>query len=197
MWPNRSATVQQAKADLRRRMLALRAAMTPDERVRQNRAITQRVLAHKGFTQAQTVFCYCSCADEIDTYGILHAVLAAGKILCLPRTHGKGIMEAYAVSDLDSLQRSKYGILEPSLYCPLADPLQIDLCVIPCLAADVHGYRLGYGGGYYDRYLVRTKGVRMVLCAASRLTASVPCDAHDIPCDFIVTEEQVVGIDEA
>lgn len=178
-------------------MLAERAAVPEHVRDAQNRAITTRVLAEPAFQNAKTVFCYCSCGAEIDTYGILYAALAGGKTLCLPRTLGGGIMQAHAVHSLDGLHKSKFGILEPGEDCAPVDPAQIDLCIIPCLAADFSGRRLGYGGGYYDRYLPQTHAVLMVLCAQARLFAQLPAQPHDIPCDIILTEGQVIRPHEA
>lgn len=199
MLPNPFATMLLTtdKAELRRQMLTARAAVPKDMRKAQSREIAARVFAERSFQDAKTVFCYCSYGDEIDTYDILHAALAAGKTVCLPRTLGGGQMQARAVRSLDALQMSKYGILEPGEDCALVDPAQLDLCIIPCLAADVTGRRLGYGGGYYDRYLPQTPAVRMVLCAGARLFAQIPAQEHDIACNMILTEGQVVRLHEA
>ena len=175
-------------------MMAARAALPESVRQTQGRLIAARVLAEPGFKRAKTVLCYCSFDDEIDTYEILHTALAAGKTLCLPRTLGGGRMEARTVHTLDVLKRTKFGILEPGEDCALVDPAQLDLCIVPCLAADLSGRRLGYGAGYYDRYLSETRAFRMLLCAEARLFSSIPTEPHDMACDMIVTEERVVRL---
>lgn len=186
----------QNKQELRQQMRQSRQSIPVGERAAQNAAIARRVLAEPAFQQAQTVFCYCSTAEEIDTYPILRQALAQGKCLCLPRTLGQGRMEARQITALTELVPASYGILEPGCECPVISPEQIDLCIIPCLAADCRGYRLGYGGGYYDRFLPRTHAVRLLLCAQARLFPRLPSQEHDIACDIILTESQVIRLHE-
>ena len=187
---------QQNKAALRRQMKAQRAAVPLGRRSAQSAAIAGQLFALPVFQAARTVFCYCSAGDEIDTYPILRTALACGKRLCLPRTLEQGRMQALQVDTLDRLERTARGILEPAPDSPLVPPGQIDLSILPCLAADRQGVRLGYGGGYYDRFLPDCSGVRLALCADARLFARLPSQAHDVLCDIIVTESQVIYIHE-
>lgn len=180
------------KTEFRNRMKRERAALSLSARAAQNRAITKRVLAESAYQNAQEVFCYCSTGDEIDTYTILRDVLMRGKTLCLPRTYGHGMMQAHAVSGFAQLRPGKYGILEPDDNCPIVPPQELDLCIVPCLAADEAGNRLGYGGGYYDRYLPQTSAARMLLCAQARLFRKIPIGEHDASCDILITESQVI-----
>ena len=186
----------QNKHQLRQQMKRLRQNLSSAERKAQNHAIAQRVLSDPAFLQAKTVFCYCSTAQEIDTYPILQAALSQKKQLCLPRTLPLGQMEARQIFHLEQLQPASYGILEPGCDSPLIAPEEIDLCIIPCLAADLNGHRLGYGGGYYDRFLPRTHATHMVLCAQARLFSQIPSQEHDITCDIILTESQVIRFHE-
>lgn len=102
-------------------------------------------------------------------------------------------MTAYAISDLYQLQPGAYGIPEPPADLPIIPPEQIDLCLAPCLAADRNGFRLGYGGGYYDRFFARMSGVRAALCAADRLLEEpLPQEPTDLPCHLIFTETEVL-----
>lgn len=184
------------KTELRSQMKRQRAGLTPAQRQQQNAAIAARVLAEPAFVRAKTVFCYCSTAEEIDTRPILRAALEMGKRLCVPRTKGKGEMDACCIDSLSRLRPAAYGIEEPDAGCPVLPPAQIDLCIIPCLAADRHGFRLGYGGGYYDRFLPQTTALRLVLCAQERLLPRIPSQEHDIACDIILTESQVIRFHE-
>lgn len=184
--------LQNDKAAFRAHMKQERDRLPAEQRAAQGRAISERVLAESVYQNAKTVFCYCSSGSEIDTYGILNDALKQGKRLCLPRTVGRGLMEACRVDDLKQLHAGKYGILEPDESCEIVAPDALDLCIVPCLAADLSGYRLGYGGGYYDRYLPRTEAVRMLLCAQSRIFPHIPVQEHDISCDILITESQVI-----
>lgn len=181
------------KQSLRRFFRAQRAAQSSDARTAQANAIAARVLSHPIYAHAQTIFCYCARAEEIDTHAILQAALQAGKCVCVPRCTGPGIMSAYAILDLQQLLPGAYGILEPPADLPAIAPEQIDLCLAPCLAADRSGYRLGYGGGYYDRFFAKMTGVRAALCAADRLLdAPLPQESTDLPCHVIFTETEVL-----
>lgn len=183
---------QNDKREFRTRMKQMRAAESKTERLMNNQKITERVLHEMIYQQSKTVFCYCSSGDEIDTYAVLLDALAQGKKVCVPKTCGQGIMQARVIECLAQLCPGKYGILEPKADCPIAEPSEIDLCIVPCLAADRRGYRLGYGGGYYDRFLPKTAASKMLLCEQSRVFAEIPAEKHDIPCDILITESQVI-----
>lgn len=183
---------QSDKKEFRSRMKCARAALSASERAAQNQAIAERVLAEPAYRNAKTVFCYCSTGDEIDTYAILRDALAQGKTLCLPVPCGRGVMQAHAISDLAQLRPGKYDILEPDESCPVVPPHELDLCIVPCLAADENGFRMGYGGGFYDRYLPQTSAARMLLCAEARLFPRIPTGEYDVPCDILITESQVI-----
>lgn len=186
-------TISENKAALRRALLEQRARVSATEKAAMGSEITRRVLASEVFRAAETVFTYCSTADEIDTRAILRACLEQGKTLCVPRCEAaRGVMTARRIVSEDALTDGKYGILEPTPDAPVVPPEQIGLCIVPCLAADAAGYRLGYGGGYYDRFLARTRGVSIALCADGRLLPEIPRDAFDIPCDLIYTERRII-----
>lgn len=184
------------KTALRREMKRRRASVSEEERAAQNAAIARQVLSCPVYQRAKTIFCYCSVGEEIDTYPILRNALQTGKRLCLPRTGTGGRMEACAVSALEELTAGRYGIPEPGAGCPPVAPQDIDLCIVPCLAADRRGFRMGYGGGYYDRYLPRTRAVRLLLCAGARVLDAVPTEEYDVPCDILLTESQVICLHE-
>lgn len=180
------------KTRLRKEMLALRAAEIPETRRLRDRAITEAVYALDAYQNAHTVFCYCSTDDEIATDALIAHALAHGKCVCVPRCERPGEMTARQITDRAQLVPGKFGILEPQADRPVISPEQIDFCIVPCLCADLQGFRLGYGGGYYDRFLCQTPAFTAALCAFSRLLRTpLPHEATDIPCDCIVTERQV------
>jgi len=164
------------------------------------------------------VFLYVSTAGEIETQALLAYALTQGKRVCVPRCEPKpaghqpigyqqagrkqagceqvGRMTARRIQSLEELEAGSYGILEPSSDAPLVPPEQIDLVLAPALACDTRGRRLGYGGGYYDRFLCQTSAIRAALCPETRLVETLPCEPYDVPCSLLFTERRVLRIDE-
>ena len=132
--------------------------------------------------QADTVLAFASLPDEPDTHFILQSTLAAGKRLLLPRVVNKTAMEWAEIPVLSALAAGAYGIAEPPGTLPAADltALGRTLALVPCLAADVHGTRLGRGGGYYDRFLAHYKGDKLLLCPAALVLPALEREEWDI-----------------
>lgn len=137
---------------------------------------------------ADMIFCFVGTLQEIDTKPILKEILRDGKRLGVPKCVGKGIMDVYEIRSLDELQPGSYGILEPKEGCPLIKPEEIELALVPCLSCNEDGWRLGYGGGFYDRYLVRTRAKRAVLCRSVLMRDNIPRDELDLQMDAVITE---------
>lgn len=184
------------KNALRQKMHDLRAGLFPEHKKAIDDRIAAHILCSPVFLNASTIFCYCSTEKEISTTYIMQAAFQQNKTVCVPRCSNNGYMQAYKIDSFNQLRHGKFGIMEPINECALVTPELISLCIIPCLAADKNGHRLGYGGGYYDRYLLHTSAVRMVLCAQNRLLKQLPTETHDLKCDLIVTEEQVIWVHE-
>ena len=156
-------------------------------------AICRWVIQSAQYQEARTVFCYVGTEREIDTMALLRDALRDGKTLavplCLPE---KGMMEARRIEGLGDLVSGRYGILAPRLDCPVVAPESFDLAVVPCCTGNARGQRLGYGGGYYDRYLPRTSCPTMLLCRHQREREDIPAEEHDILMDYFVTERGIV-----
>lgn len=131
--------------------------------------------------QAGSVFCFVPLKDEPDTMPLLRAALAQGKRLVVPRVLGGGVMELVELTSLEALRPRAYGIPEPEDGAVLRRLDGGALALIPCLAADRAGRRLGRGGGYYDRFLGQYKGKRLLLCPSDLIWDEVPADDWDIP----------------
>ena len=183
--------MQSAKQALRKNLLTERRKVSPMERHAVDEGVFLHITASDLYQKAQTVFLYCSTAEEIDTSHLMENALQAGKRVCVPLCTGPGIMEARELKDLAQLSPGRFGILEPPADSAPISPEEIDLCIVPCLAADTAGNRLGYGGGYYDRFLARTPAPAAALFAGRRFLRTLPTEPHDQRSDIIVTERQV------
>ena len=148
------------------------------------------LLATELWHRAESVFCFASLPSEPDTKPVLCAALQQGKRLCVPRTGEKGAMDAVILRGLEELSPGRFGILEPQPRGEVVAPDQLDLAVLPCLAAGSDGRRLGKGGGYYDRFLAKFRGKSVVLCAEKLLYGPrcIPMGRLDVKADFVVTE---------
>lgn len=178
------------KAALRAHCLALAKALPPAHNTAAGEAVWQILRADAAYAAAQTVFCYVGTPMEIDTMPLLRGILADGKALCAPFCHARGRMTAKRVEQLADLTPDRFGILSPAAGAPDVPPAEIDLALVPCLAADKTGARLGYGGGYYDRYLplLRASAATVCLCRTALLMQKIPVEAHDVRIARVLTE---------
>ena len=188
-------TARDAKIEMRKAILAQRAALSLSARQTANRAISKQVLALGGFRDAQTVLAYMSIAAEFSTSEIARAVMEGDKVLVLPKINkSENLLELFRVANIDAdLIPGPWGILEPNAQrCEKISPEEIDFVLVPGLAFDADCRRLGYGGGYYDRLLEDLGPFASFVAAAFavQIVASVPVEPHDISLDVIVTENQ-------
>ena len=148
-------------------------------------AMTQQLFALPAWRQAGTVFCFVSMRDEPDTTAILQQALVSGMRLCVPRClpGNDGRMELVEITSLNDLQPGRYGIREPCGGRTIAALELGALALIPCLAVDKQGVRLGRGAGYYDRFLTRfgQTGPKLLLCPEALVFPALPTDEWDVP----------------
>lgn len=155
--------MMKSKEELRQELKKWYAELPEEENHRRSEILRRRILKEEEFRKANTIFCYVSMKKEPDTRRLMTDILTAGKRLLVPRCIGEEIMEAVEIRSTDELIPGKYGIPEPAGESQAADPGSIDLMIIPALAVNKKGYRIGKGKGYYDRFAVTTKAVRWVL----------------------------------
>ena len=181
-------TLSEEKRALRQRLRALEQSLSADYRERSGRAIVSALRRMDAYRGAECVCCFVGTGAEIDTRPLLEDALSAGKRVCVPLCTGRGVMEMRRISSLDDLTPGALGIPEPSADAPKVSPPEIDLLVIPCLACDRAGRRLGRGGGYYDRFLSDYRGASVLVCREALLQDSVPVEAHDIAPALVLSE---------
>lgn len=166
------------KPEIRQELRKQYAALSESEWEARSRNLCSRILNEPGYQIAKSIFCYVSIKKEPDTRALMQKILKDGKRLCVPRCKPDGSMEAVPVNSLDDLQKGLFGIPEPPQRIAPVSSDKIDLIIVPALAANKDGYRLGQGKGYYDRYLKgRTTGIWIV----TFFMRNFPTEIHDVP----------------
>jgi 5-formyltetrahydrofolate cyclo-ligase len=155
--------------------------------------IYEQVTAWSVFKDAHCVACYVSIDNEVDTRRLIISALDMGKQVCVPVTQKKSVMHFQLISGLDELLPTRFGLLEPVFQAEkIVVPDDLDLVIVPGLAFDRQGNRLGFGGGFYDRFLTRCSATRMGLAYAFQVVDVVPIENHDVQMDRLVTEDEVI-----
>lgn len=181
------------KKSLRTEFRKIRASVY--NRDEKNYSITESVLNSQQYITADKIFAYWSVDSEVDTRRIIDKALSDGKMVALPKCTDKdGNMKFYYISSASDLLQGMYGIMEPPEDHIAEDFTKDSLCLVPALSFDNEGYRLGYGKGYYDRFLVKFKGVSMGLCFSDCLCENLPRDSYDKKADYIVTDEKIYDL---
>ncbi|MDR1727963.1 MAG: 5-formyltetrahydrofolate cyclo-ligase [Acidobacteriota bacterium] len=184
------------KPELRKAWMAKEAALPEDYIKASDEGIAHSLFALPEFQRARSVLFFYSIWREPDTHAMMRRALALGKAVALPRTFPKRAMEARLVASLEELEAglvpSKFGIPEPPDAAPVLKPEELDFVVVPAVAFDRDGYRLGHGAGYYDAYLPRTRAFACGVARERMLIARVPREAHDIRVDCVATERGVL-----
>lgn len=177
------------KAALRKEILAQTDALPEDYIRDSDGGIFDYMIRLPQFQAAQTIFSYYSLGREPDTIKLIEYALNAGKTVALPVCFKGGIMEARAISSLSELSESSYRLLEPLGSTRVILPEALDFIVVPAVTFDLNGYRLGRGGGYYDRFLKGTPAYTAGVARERLLKNSLPREAHDLPVMCVVTEK--------
>lgn len=183
-----------SKAEVRKSCLTQRAALGEKERGTKSLIIQEKLRELPDFLKADTVMLFLNFRDEVETTGLAEATIACKKKLILPRCAPNGILLPLEVNNLAvDLEPGAWGIREPKLTNIEVNPLEIDLVVVPGAGFDLQGNRLGYGGGFYDRFFMRLNPStpRVALGFECQIIAQVPVDKHDAKMTKLITEKMV------
>lgn len=183
-----------AKEGLRRKAAGLRRAVSPETRAKFSHAMSERLLESEIFLRAKVVAAYSALRFEIDPRAIVERACALGKTVGLPRfVAGTGTLELAEYRLGDELFESHSMVKEPGESAVSIDLNRVDLVLVPGLAFDVRGHRLGFGKGYYDRFLpCMPNAVRVGLGFEFQMLVEVPAAAHDVPVDRLATERRML-----
>ncbi len=176
---------------IRKQMKQLRADMTRTERFEKSMQIFEQLITVPEFKRADRIYTYVSMDNEIDTIMLIDYSLSLEKRVFVPRVSGRD-MEFYEISDISELSPGYMGIYEPDINGREPDYSRTGFMCMPGLAFDKSHNRIGYGGGFYDRYLsVENKLYKAALAYEAQLLESIPAQDGDVRPDMIVTEENI------
>ena len=176
------------KSELRRILKEKRGSIEKDERIRKSEMICKKITDSCIFRDAEIVMIYLSFLNEVDTKKIIRVAFREGKKVLVPVVDAD-TMYSCELKSFDRLTKGTFGINEP------AEKEQwkgnIDLCIIPGLGFDRKGGRIGFGRGYYDKFLSKNQCMKVGLAFSEQIEEDVFCEEYDIPMDIIVTEEEM------
>ena len=179
------------KKELRNSLRAIRNALPETEIAIASQKITEQIVKSPWFLSAKTVLLYRTTGSEVDTNALWKICIQMGKICLFPKCISKTEMVAVRAENEQEFQTGAYGIREPVSNEAFLKH-QIDLVLVPGLGFDREKYRMGYGAGYYDRYLKDYSGITCGLCCEKTFMESVFPESHDIPLSYVATESGIL-----
>lgn len=184
-----STDVAAAQAAWRARMKARLAARTAGERRDASAALREVLAAAACWREARTAAAYCARNDEPDLHPLLEQAVAEGRSLALPRWNAAAARyELALIRDFTAgCVPGRFGIPEPRPELPAVDVRSLDLALVPGVAFDVYGRRIGRGGGFYDRLLAGFAGIRCGVCFTEQLVSGLPALPHDVRMSYLAT----------
>ena len=181
------------KSKLRKEIRGKRDSISIKDRKKRSKIIAEKFFNTVFYTDSNNILAYYPFGSEIDTTIIIRRALENNKKIILPKVYLQGLKLYYINKLSEQLERGKYGILEPiSSFCKPAGIKDIDLAVVPGLAFDKDLNRLGYGKGFFDRFLklIPKEVKKIALCFDFQVVESIPVSEHDIKIDFLITESK-------
>lgn len=185
--------IRPLKQRLRERAKEYRLSMPEEEKKRADSKITERLLNMWSYRDASLILIYVSTAIEVDTRGIISKALEAGKRVAVPLCDAKNrTMSFRYINSFSQLEEGYFGVLEPNPEeCEEVSDYSAALCIVPALMFDSNGCRLGYGKGFYDRFLSSFGGESIGLCYSAGFTESLPRGKYDRKINLFVTESRI------
>ena len=175
------------KSELRKQVLQEMKALPRQQKKAMHLALTDQFLKHPFYQEAKVIATYLSFPHEFQTQELIEQALKDGKKVLIPKTYPKGRMD-FVVYNPQQLVKTSFGLLEPQGDLEVVDASQIDLIHVPGLAFTTEGYRIGYGGGYYDRYLKHFSGHTFSTIYPCQIKDFIP-EKHDIPVEEVLIDE--------
>ncbi len=190
--------IRPIKKKMRAEARNMRRSLSPERKSALDRKIKNKLLNLFAVRETQTVLCYVSTEIEVDTREFIESLLKMGKRVAVPRCEGgESEMNFYYIDSLADLEKGSFGVDEPnpSRCVMFADAVK-SVCIVPAFMFDKNGYRLGYGKGYYDRYLSRYKGSTIGICYQDNLKEELFHGKYDRAVDLVVTDKMIISTQE-
>lgn len=186
--------LKQRKIELRSKYKKLRSNMTAEQKAKLDQALTDNFISNSEYKSADTLFAFVSKDIEVETKYIINHALFQGKKVAVPKCKTDDrLMDFYYINSFDDLTKGAYDIMEPDTSkCKLAQDYSSGICMVPGLVYDREGYRLGFGKGYYDRFLMNFKGTTIGICYSRCIVEELPRGYYDKPIDLVITEKYTV-----
>ncbi len=175
------------KSSLRKTLLEKRDATSFDLIKISSRQIQANLERIEDYRNAKSIAFYYPIGSEVKTQDLMLKVLSLGKDVLLPKIQ-EDELDFRKITDLNSLEKGSFDIMEPKDNCEKSD--KIDVIIVPTVGISVDGNRLGYGHGYYDRFLAKTDAVSVALTYEKQIIKSVPSTENDVTINWIVTEDR-------
>ena len=182
------------KKQLRKTAKDLRSKITDDVARKMSECACRRLIECEEFDLADILLIYYPIKNEISPLPLIEAARTRGKHVAFPLCVKEQNTLTFKFADVTELVRSDFGLFEPQKNAESAEPTEKTLCIVPALMFSKNGIRLGYGGGYYDRFLKDFSGKKIGLSYSSLLVDKLDREEHDIPLDMIITESEVLRI---
>lgn len=185
--------IQETKKKLRECFKNKRLAFTSEQKLQYDIMIFQRITALYQYKNSDIIFTYVSKSIEVDTVELIKKALSDGKRVAVPRCiDGTREMDFYFIKSVNDLEKGSFGVLEPKTdVCEKVTDFSKGLCIVPGMSFDTGGYRLGYGKGYYDRFLSKFNGKTAGVCYSCCVKWNLPKGKYDRPVDILVTEKYI------
>lgn len=186
--------IRTQKSEMREKYLAIRSSFPEQQKNAYDKKIHDRLISSITFRHCKDILLYSSVKGEIDTKAIFEKAVSDGKRVAFPCCNPDNTMTFRYINSLSDMSEKTFGILEPNDSCEECVPSNFSLMIVPALVFDKSGYRIGYGKGFYDRYMSTFPGVSIGLVYSALLLGEVPRGRFDRHVDVIITEKGVYAV---
>jgi len=186
--------IKTEKQRLRRKYKEIRRNISLEEKKLFDEAIFQSIISSQLYKSAKQILCFVSMDIEVDTRNLINQAFVDKKAVAVPKCIDKnGTMEFYYISSFIDLEESNFSLLEPNIYkANKVENFDNSICIVPGLCFDNVGYRIGFGKGFYDRFLSKYSEKKVGLCYNNCITKKLPHDCYDISVDYVVTQTGIL-----
>ena len=185
-------TMKRRKKKLRDELKVINEGLDPAYMAQADQAIFDKLYKRPEYLASRVIFTYAGRYPEVDTIDFIEKALGEGKIVAVPYCSDRETMKPYKIQSISQLVMNSFGVLEPDIdLCQELGIEEIDLILVPCCTADIKGARLGFGRGYYDRFLPRSKAEKILLIRSRQMSEDIPMEDHDLVIDKLISEIEI------